>query len=321
MYTQFMPQPFTCWPRQGQSFIAPPPFTEFNARIPSGSPVGFPRAPGPQSMGMNISPITSNEHYQIPNEQTWRGGMSNNGVLTNPHNPHAEIKALQQQLVVAFQQGAMQDSEIDRLKGLVQKQQGEINSITQSFQKREIEFKREQKQNNIERQRVWEQERKKEQVNWVERQRAWKEREQALNKELDKRQSQLESKQYLKREVIQRGVSNLDQNSQRSSDESSFVSSRQADNKTIPRNNRRDYSYSNVHQPQRRNYDHGNGKRRAQHENCSPRNGEQRVQNDLEQPTRQMQHAEQDQNSQRNNQEGYLNPSGRQPFPGNRPHR
>ena len=174
MYTQFVPQPVTCRPRQGLSFISPPPLGVFNVRIPWGTPVGYPRAPTPQ--------------------------------FPNLANSHVEITALHQQLIQALEQQAVKDSEIDRLNNLVQKQQGELDSVTRIFEKREIELKREQEQINIKRQRDWEQGRKRELAEWVERQRTWKEREQTLNKQLAKRQSEWGNERYLKQEGTQGGA-------------------------------------------------------------------------------------------------------------------
>ena len=84
MYTQFVPQPFTCRSRQGLSFISPPPLGVFNVRIPWGTQVGYPRAPTPQfpSRG-NVDNLHANEHHQVYKEQSQQGGIPNNKGLPN----------------------------------------------------------------------------------------------------------------------------------------------------------------------------------------------------------------------------------------------
>ena len=320
MYTQFVPQPFTCRPRQGLSFISPPPSGVLNVRIPWGTPVGYPRAPTPQFPKMGN--LHANEYHQVYNEQSQQGGIPNNKGLPNLANSHIEIKALHQQLIQALEQQAVKDSEINRLNNLVQKQQGELDSVTQSFEKREIELKREQEQINIKRQRDWEQGRKRELAEWVERQRAWKEREQTLNEQLAKRQSEWGNEQYLKQEGTQGGASNSDhdQDSQRSRSEDSFVISRRHGNKAVPGNNMREYTHGNAYQHQRRNYYHG--KKRAHYENngqgnAVPNTGP-RIPNNSEQPTRPMEYVDQAQNNRWNNQGRYPNPRGRPPYLRNR---
>ena len=322
MYTQFVPQPFTCRPRQGLSFISPPPSGAFNVRIPWGTPVGYPRAPTPQFPSReNVDNLHGYEHHQVYNKQSQQGGIPNNRGLTNPANSYVELKALHQQLIQALEQQAVKDSEINRLNNLVWKQQGELDSVTQSFEKREKELKREQEQINIKRQRDWEQGRKRELAEWVERQRAWKEREQTLNDELEKRQSEWGNEQYLKQEGTKGGESNSDQDSQISRSEDSFVSSRQHGNKAVPGNNMREYIHGNAYQHQRRNY-YYHRKKRAHYENNGQGNGVsntgQRIANNFEQSTRPMEYVDQAQNNRWNNQGRYLNPRGRQPYPRNR---
>ena len=116
-------------------------------------------------------------------EQYQGNGISYNGGPTNPNKLNAEVKALHQQLVQALEQCAIQESKIDRLKGLVQEQQGEFDSMTQKLHKSTVELKAEQER---QRQKVLEQKQQKEH-------KEWKEREQVLKDELAKRQSELEN--------------------------------------------------------------------------------------------------------------------------------
>ena len=89
-------------------------------------------------------------------------------------DPRAEIKILHQQLVQAQEKQAVLNSQINKLFELVQKQQGEFDSRIRKFQARE----KEQYQANMERQKVWEEERKREQAKWEAWEKAWKERSQ-----------------------------------------------------------------------------------------------------------------------------------------------
>ena len=77
-------------------------------------------------------------------------------------NPRAEVKILHQQLAQAQEKHAALNSQINNLWELVQKQQGEFDSKILKFQTRE----KEQDQANMERQKVWEEERKREQAKW-----------------------------------------------------------------------------------------------------------------------------------------------------------
>ena len=72
----------------------------------------------------------------------------------------SEVKILHQQLAQAQEKQVALDSQINNLRELVQKQKGEIDSKILKFQPRE----KEQDQANIERQKVWEEERKREQA-------------------------------------------------------------------------------------------------------------------------------------------------------------
>ena len=138
----------------------------------------------------------------------------------------------------------MQQGEIDKLKVLVQEQQGELDSMTQKLQQSKVELKTKQEQER-QRQKVWEQEQQREHKEWIERQMVWKEREQILKDELAKRQSELE-------------------------------------NKAVQRDNVNDYTHYDVHQPQGRSYYNSND-RRTQYENHNQGNRRQRVQYNREQ--------------------------------------
>ena len=101
----------------------------------------------------------------------------------SPDDPKAEIEALQQQLAQAqealakstktLQKHAAQDSQINNLRELVQKQQGEFNAQILQYQAREKEQEEASYQAGLDRQKLWEQERQKEKAEWVERQRVW----------------------------------------------------------------------------------------------------------------------------------------------------
>ena len=116
-------------------------------------------------------------------EQYQGNGISYNRGPTNPNKLNAEVKALHQQLVQALEQRGFQESEIDRLKGLVQEQQGELDSMTQKLHKSTVELRAEKER---QRQKVLEQKQQKEH-------KEWKERKQVLKDELAKRQSELEN--------------------------------------------------------------------------------------------------------------------------------
>ena len=59
------------------------------------------------------------------------------------------------------------------MQELVQKQQGEFDAQIRHYQTREKEQEKASYQASLDRQKLWEQERQKEQAEWVERQRAW----------------------------------------------------------------------------------------------------------------------------------------------------
>ena len=114
-------------------------------------------------------------------------------------DPRAEIKILHQQLAQAQEKQAVLDTQVNNLCKLVQKQQGEFDSKILKFQTRE----KKQYQANIERQKVWEEERKREQAKWNAREKAWKERGQrelqerewGWAKELEKKKREWEREQ------------------------------------------------------------------------------------------------------------------------------
>ena len=99
-------------------------------------------------------------------EQYQGNGISYSRGPTNPNKLNAEVKALHQQLVWALEQRPIQESEIDRLKGLVQEQQGELDSMTQKLHESTVELKAEQER---QRQKVLEQKQQKEHKEWKER--------------------------------------------------------------------------------------------------------------------------------------------------------
>ena len=109
--------------------------------------------------------------------------MSYGEAPAHLNNLYAEIKGLHQQLAQALGQQAAQDSEIDRLKGLIREQQGELDLMTQKLHESTVELKAEQER---QRQKVLEQKQQKEH-------KEWKESKQVLKDELAKRQSELEN--------------------------------------------------------------------------------------------------------------------------------
>ena len=118
-------------------------------------PVRFPQGPSPQFpsdvRGRSIPPF--NPYHQVHMEQHQGNGMSYGEAPANLNNLYAEIKALQQ-LAQALGQRAAQDSEINRLKGLVQEQQGELDSMTQKLHKSTVELKAEMSKKDKDK-RLW----------------------------------------------------------------------------------------------------------------------------------------------------------------------
>ena len=109
------------------------------------------------------------------------------------------MKILHQQLALAQEKQAALDSQISNLWELVQKQQEEFHSKILKFQTKE----KEQNQANMERQKVWEEERKMGQAKWEAQEKAWKERTQrelqerewGWTKELEKKKREWEREQ------------------------------------------------------------------------------------------------------------------------------
>ena len=138
----------------------------------------------------------------------------NNNVNPIDHDdPKAEIEALQQQLAQAqevlakstktLQKWAAQDSQINNLRELVQKQQGEFDAQILQYQTREKEQEKSSYQASIDMQKLWEQERQKEQAEWVERQKVWEEerkREQAKWKAREKAWKERSQRELQERE-------------------------------------------------------------------------------------------------------------------------
>ena len=152
--------------------------------------MGFLRGP-PLQFPLRYSQVIPTRGEQVYNP------ASGEPVIND--DPRAEIKILYQQLVQAQEKQAALNSQINKLWELVQKQQGEFDSQILKFQTRE----KEQYQANMERQKVWEEERKKEQAKWEAREKTWKqrsqrklqEREWVWAKELEKKKREWEREQ------------------------------------------------------------------------------------------------------------------------------
>ena len=175
----------------GHSFFAPQQNpTGFGPRVPWGPSMGFLRGPPPQF------PLRYSQVIPTRGEQVYSPA---NGEPVINDDPRAEIKILHQQLVQAQEKQAALNSQINKLWELVQKQQGEFDSQILKFQTRE----KEQYQANMERQKVWKEERKKEQAKWEAREKTWKERSQrelqerewVWAKELEKKKREWEREQ------------------------------------------------------------------------------------------------------------------------------
>ena len=147
------------------SFAAQQNPSRFGPRVPWGPSIGFPRGPPPQF------PLGHSQVIPIRGDQVYNPA-SGESVIND--DPRAEVKILQQQLAQAKKKQAALDSQINNLWELVQKQKGEFESKILKFQTRE----KEQYQANMERQTVWEEERKREQAKWKAREKAWKEKSQ-----------------------------------------------------------------------------------------------------------------------------------------------
>ena len=119
----------------------------FGPWVPWGTPMGFLRGLSPRF------PLRHSQVIPIQGEQVYNLA-SGEPVINN--DPRAEIRILHQQLAQAQEKQAALDSQINNLWELVQKQQVELDSKILKFQTRE----KEQYQANMERQKVWEEERK-----------------------------------------------------------------------------------------------------------------------------------------------------------------
>ena len=178
------------------SFAAQQNPSGFGPRVPWGPSIGFPRGPHPQfPLGHSlVIPIRGDQVYNPASRES---------VIND--DPRAEVKILKQQLAQAQKKQAALDSQINNLWELVQKQKGEFESKILKFQTRE----KEQYQANMERQTVWEEERKREQAKWKARENAWKEksqrelqeREWGWVKELEKKKREWEREQKWKWEA------------------------------------------------------------------------------------------------------------------------
>ena len=109
-----------------------------------------------------------------------------NGGSPSHADIETEIETLRKQLAQAhkalsesaqtLQRKAAQESQINTLRELVHKQQGDYDLAMKEFREWEKVWEREQQQANLERQRVWEKERQKEFQDWAEKQRVWEEK-------------------------------------------------------------------------------------------------------------------------------------------------
>ena len=109
-----------------------------------------------------------------------------NGGSPSHDDIETEIETLRKQLAQAhkalsesaqtLQRKAAQESQINTLRELVHKQQGDYDLAMKEFREWEKVWEREQQQANLERQRVWEKERQKEFQDWAEKQQEWEEK-------------------------------------------------------------------------------------------------------------------------------------------------
>ena len=129
------------------SFSAQQNPNRFGPRVPWGPSMGF------QGSSPTI-PLRYGQVIPIRGEQVYNPA-SGEPVIND--DPRAEIKILHQQLAQTQEKQVTLDSQVSNLWELVQKQQREFDSKILKFQTRE----KEQYQANIERQKVWEEEKKK----------------------------------------------------------------------------------------------------------------------------------------------------------------
>ena len=257
----------------------------------------------PKESGVGLGDATTDTN-EIPEGQGSGGMMPNKGDpddpnngdpenLDDPHNkpnpvnpddPKAEIEALQQQLAQAqealaksaktLQKRAAQDSQINNLRELVQKQQGEFDAQIRQYQTREKEQEKASYQASLDRQQLWEQERQKEQAEWVERQRAWEE-------ERKREQAKWKAREKAWKERSQRELQE------------------------------REWEWAKELEKKKREWEREQ-KWETRSKNGVP-NGGQKVLNNSGQYPRQMGYQYQDQNPQQNNQMGFPSPKSRQP--------
>ena len=211
---------------------------------------------------------------------------NNNANPIDPDDPKAEIEALQQQLAQAqealakstktLQKWAAQDSQINNLRELVQKQQGEFNAQILQYQAREKEQEEAIYQAGLDKQKLWEKERQKEKAEWVERQRVWEQ-------ERKREQAKWEAKEKAWQEKSQRELQE------------------------------REWGWAKELEKKKREWEREqkwDGEGRSKN---GVLNGRPKITNNLEQHPRQMGYQYQDQNPQLNNQMGYSSPRDRQP--------
>ena len=108
------------------------------------------------------------------------------GGSPSPDDIETEIKTLCKQLAQAhkalsesaqtLQRKATQESQINTLRELVHKQQGDYDLAMKEFREQEKVWERQQQQANLERQRVREKEIQKEFRDWAEKQQEWEEK-------------------------------------------------------------------------------------------------------------------------------------------------
>ena len=170
--------------------------------VPQQNPMGFgPQVPWGPLMGFSRGspprfPVRYSQVIPLRREQVC-SPASGKPIIND--DPRAEVKILHQQLAQAQEKQLALDSQVNKLRELVQKQKGEFDSKILKFQTRE----KEQYQANMERQTVWEEERKREQAKWKAREKAWKERSQrelqerewGWAKELEKKKREWEREQ------------------------------------------------------------------------------------------------------------------------------
>ena len=138
-----------------------------------------------------------------------QGGLLPDNDLIDPDDPRAEIEALRQQLAQAqaalaesakaLQKRTAQDIQVNKLRELVKKQRGHFDSKILELQTKE----KEQSQTHLDKQKAWEEERRKEKAEWAERKRLWEEKSRKELQEKERVWKDEIEKQRLKWERIQ----------------------------------------------------------------------------------------------------------------------